>query len=137
MIYVIEDDRGWEDYYRRVLRDYELMVFHDGVAAIAAMDEQVPDLVVLDILLTGPTGFAVLNEMQSYPELAAVPVVIVSSVGMPSEAASALAKYGIVKCLDKAEMRPQELLEAVRRGISGGVESSEDSVDGSGGSANG
>ena len=103
MIYVIEDDRGWEDYYRRILREFTLKFFHDGVAAMAEMDTEVPDLVILDILLTGPTGFAVLNEMRSYPELANVPVIIVSSVKMPEEDAVALKQYGIVTSLDKAE----------------------------------
>lgn len=114
MIYVIEDDRGWEEYYRRILREFELKFFHDGVAAIAEMDEEVPELVILDILLTGPTGFAVLNEMQSYPELAGVPVIVVSSVKMPEADAEALGQYGIVASLDKAEMTPRELLTKVK-----------------------
>ena len=52
MIYVIEDDRGWESYYRRLLKRDDVKYFHDGVAAIAEMDEEVPDLVILDVLLT-------------------------------------------------------------------------------------
>ena len=111
MIFVIEDDRGWENYYRRILKGYELDFFHDGVAAIAAMDEQVPDLVILDILLTGPTGFAVLNEMRSYPELMKVPVVIVTSVKIKDDLAK---QYGVTKVLDKGEMTPQELIGAVQ-----------------------
>lgn len=119
MIYVIEDDRGWEDYYRRILREFALKFFHDGVAAMAEMDTEVPDLVILDILLTGPTGFAVLNEMRSYPELANVPVIIVSSVKMPEEDAVALKQYGIVMSLDKAEMTPKELLMRVKEAMRG------------------
>ena len=111
MIFVIEDDRGWENYYRRILKGQELEFFHDGVEAIAAMDETVPDLVLLDILLTGPTGFAVLNEMRSYPELAKVPVIIVTSVAIRDELAE---QYGVVRILDKGEMTPQELLGAVQ-----------------------
>lgn len=114
MIYVIEDDRGWEDYYRRILKSYDLEFFHDGVAAIAAMDEAVPDLVILDILLTGPTGFAVLNEMRSYPELAKVPVLIVTSVTIRDVLAR---QYGVIGILDKGKMMPQELLEAVQEAL--------------------
>lgn len=114
MIYVIEDDRGWEDYYRRILKSYDLEFFHDGVVAIAAMDEAVPDLVILDILLTGPTGFAVLNEMRSYPELAKVPVLIVTSVTIRDVLAR---QYGVVGILDKGKMTPQELLEAVQEAL--------------------
>lgn len=111
MIFVVEDDRGWENYYRRILKGRELAFFRDGIAAIDAMDfEQPPELVILDVLLTGPTGFAVLNEMRSYPELMKVPVLIVSSVALPAEAAE---KYGVVAALDKGAMRPEELLEIV------------------------
>ncbi len=113
MIFVIEDDRGWEAYYRRVLRDFELKFFRDGIAAINAMDDETPNLIILDILLAGPTGFAVLNEMRSYPNLAAVPVVIVSSVALPPDDAVALDSYGIVASLDKATMLPQELLGVI------------------------
>ncbi len=111
MIFVIEDDRGWENYYRRILKSYELDFFHDGVEAIAAMDEEMPKLVILDILLTGPTGFAVLNEMRSYPDLAKVPVIIVTSVSIKDELAK---QYGVVEVLDKGKMTPQELIGAVQ-----------------------
>ena len=112
MIFVIEDDKGWESYYRRILKDKELRFYRDGIAAIAGMDEQIPDLVILDVLLTGPTGFAVLNEMRSYPELMNVPVAIVSSVNLKDEIAE---KYGVVATLDKGEMTPADLLELVGR----------------------
>ena len=111
MIFIIEDDRGWEGYYRKILKEYETSFFHDGVEAIAAMDEKVPDLVILDILLTGPTGFAVLNEMRSYPELEKVPVIIVTSVDMEASMAK---QYGVVEVLDKGRMTPKELLGAIR-----------------------
>ena len=113
MIYVIEDDLGWESYYRRILKGQDLQFFQDGVAAIDAMDlDEPPKLVILDILLTGPTGFAVLNEMRSYPELMEVPVLIVSSVALSADVA---AKYGVVAAFDKGAMKPEDLLEVVKR----------------------
>ena len=113
MIYIIEDDLGWESYYRRILKGQDLQFFQDGVAAIDAMDlDEPPKLVILDILLTGPTGFAVLNEMRSYPELMDVPVLIVSSVALSADVA---AKYGVVAALDKGAMKPEDLLEVVGR----------------------
>jgi DNA-binding response OmpR family regulator len=76
------------------------------------MDSEVPSLVILDVLLTGPTGFAVLNEMRSYPELMEVPVVIVSSVTVSNDIAD---KYGVVAVLDKSTMKPVDLVGLVRR----------------------
>ena len=114
MIFIIEDDRGWENYYRRILKDHRLEFFHDGVAAITEMDAEVPELVILDILLTGPTGFAVLNEMRSYPELAEVPVIIVSSVAIEGKLTE---KYGVTAVLDKSKMTPDELISAVKKAV--------------------
>ena len=107
MILVVEDDRGWETYYRRILKGHELCFCHDGIAAIMDMDEVKPNLVILDVLLTGPTGFAVLNEMRSYPELAEVPVAIISSVKMKDEMAE---QYGVVKVYDKGELMPADVI---------------------------
>ena len=120
MIYVIEDDRGWENYYRRILKGHDLKFFHDGVAAIAEMDARVPDLVILDVLLTGPTGFAVLNEMRSYPELAQVPVVVISSVSMRDEMAQ---QYGVLAILDKGELTPADVV-ALAKEYDGGSDGS-------------
>jgi DNA-binding response OmpR family regulator len=112
MIAIIEDDRGWEAYYRRLLKGRDLRFFHDGVAAIAAMDDEVPKLVILDILLTGPTGFAVLNEMRSYPDLMNVPAVIISSVDLGHEVAE---KYGVVASFDKGKILPKDILGVVEK----------------------
>ena len=121
-IFIIEDDRGWEQFYRRLFRDFELSVFHDGVSAVAEMNDPLPDVVILDLLLNGPTGFEILNEMQSYPELSSVPVVIVSSVVMPAEDAEALECYGVCRSFDKATMDPRELLGCVASLVEAGNE---------------
>lgn len=112
MIFVVEDDRGWEKYYRRLLKNEEVEYFHDGIMAIQAIDEHTPTLIILDILLNGPTGFAVLNELQSYLQLAKVPVMVVSSVALDVEP---LKKYGVVATFDKGDMLPQDLLACVKR----------------------
>jgi len=110
MIFVIDDDREWLGYYERLFCDYEVEVFSDGVAAMERMGEVVPDMVILDILLVGPTGFSVMNEMQSYEDLANVPVVVVSGVTVDKD----LREYGAVMVFDKGKMLPEELLAVVK-----------------------
>lgn len=107
MILIVEDDRGWEAYYRRILQGHDLVFCHDGIAAINEMDDVQPSLVILDILLIGPTGFAVLNEMRSYPELAEVPVAIISSVKLKDKMAE---QYGVVAAFDKGELTPADVI---------------------------
>ena len=109
-VFVVDDDKGWLDYHERLLVGYDVESFGDGVAVMERMQEMVPDVLVLDILLVGPTGFSVLNEMQSYEDLARVPVIVVSSAAMDED----LGEYGVVRVFDKGKMLPDELLEAVK-----------------------
>ena len=111
MIMVIDDDRGWTSYYKSLLSDFEVEFFQDGVAATARMDEKIPKLVILDILLTGPTGFSILHEMQSYTDLSKVPVLIVSSIDLDL---ADIAKYGAIKIFNKSTMLPNDLLVSVQ-----------------------
>ena len=108
---IIDDDKEWVKYYENLLQDFELESYRDCVDAIGRMAEKAPDLVILDILLVGPTGFSILNEMQSYPDLSQVPVMIISSVELGS---SDLHKYGVVKVFNKSTMLPADILCSVK-----------------------
>ena len=110
MIFVVDDELEWRGYYERLLRDFEVEVFSDGVAVMERMNEVVPEVLIMDVLLTGPTGFAVLHEMQSYEELTGVPVIVVSGVAVEED----LSEYGVVRVFEKGKMLPGELLEAVK-----------------------
>jgi DNA-binding response OmpR family regulator len=110
VIFVVDDDREWLGYYERLLKDYDVELFQDGVAVMERMQDRVPDVMILDILLVGPTGFSVLHEMQSYEDLAGVPVILISSVSVEED----MSEYGVAQIFNKGEMRPEELLEVVR-----------------------
>ena len=50
-----------------------------GMAALAALDRARPDLVVLDIMMPGMTGFDVLDRVKASPQLAAIPVIMLTA----------------------------------------------------------
>lgn len=59
---------------------YSVEVANDGAAAILFLEHnQAPDAIVLDLLMPGIVGSSVLAYLSSQPELANVPVAIVSS----------------------------------------------------------
>ena len=60
----------------------------DGEAGLAAARAERPDAVVLDVMMPGMDGFEVLRAMRADPDLAAIPVVILTakaSVGAERE----------------------------------------------------
>lgn len=85
--------------------------FSDTVSAIQAFNDVVPDLILLDIMLTGPNGFTFLHEIMSYPDTAKIPVILITSLTFSMQD---LAAYGVVRVLDKATMTPPEIQAAIR-----------------------
>lgn len=112
MIYVIEDDEIFANIIAGYIKkNYEVKIFHDALSAINAISEDHPNLIFLDILLTGPDGFTFLNELVSYEDTAKIPIVIISSLEIKED----LSDYGVVKILNKDVVMPQDIREAARQ----------------------
>ena len=81
---IIEDDPQWA----AVLERYAVEAGYTARTVVAAgqamvmIDEWRPDSLVLDMLLTGETGMALLNELQSHEDLARLPVAVCSNVAL-------------------------------------------------------
>lgn len=86
-ILVVEDDHDIRGLLRHRLArwPYEIAEATSGEAAIEMARAQPPALVVLDLLLPGIDGWEVLRQLRSDPDLADVPVVVVSIVDDPGE----------------------------------------------------
>lgn len=115
-VLVIEDDIWLAELYIRTLEAAGFVVRHvaDGLAGMKAMDELLPDVVILDIFLPGPNGLVLLHEMQSHTDLSALPVIVCTN-STATLSADALTVYGVRSVLDKSDMHPVDLVAAVRR----------------------
>jgi two-component system phosphate regulon response regulator PhoB len=58
---------------------YRVRTAASGPEAIAALEAEVPDLVVLDLMLPGMSGLEVLREIRARGELADVPVILLTA----------------------------------------------------------
>lgn len=97
---------------RKPRDEIEIRHFTNALEAINATASEVPDLILLDILLDGPDGFTFLNEMQSYEDLAKVPIILMTSLNM---AGKDLSRYGVVGVLNKSEMTPEQMNSLILR----------------------
>lgn len=110
LVYIIDDDEVFADCLERLIsgsaRKPLIKRFSNVISAINSMNDEVPDIIFLDILLDGPDGFTLLNEMASYSDTEKVPIVIVSSLDIKEDG---LDDYGVVAVLNKAEMTPESV----------------------------
>jgi len=80
-VYVVEDDPLLRNLlsirFEKSSFPYEFS--SDGQKAAPAMLQFKPDVILLDLMLPGKSGFEILSELKKVPELAAVPVLIFSN----------------------------------------------------------
>lgn len=114
-VLLVEDDAWLAEMEERVLAEagYAVRTAPHALAAIELLDETTPDVIILDVLLTGSTAFAFLNELQSHPDTAAVPVVLCTNLA-EQFSSSQLKAYGVKRVVNKTTMHPSDLVVAVR-----------------------
>jgi len=68
-VLIVDDDPTNRDLIRKSLRkdDYQCLVAGGGVEALQIMGSQTPDIVILDIMMPGMTGYQVCEAMRQSP----------------------------------------------------------------------
>jgi signal transduction histidine kinase len=75
-----DDNADMRDYVRRLLAQrYEVTAVPDGLAALAKAKEELPDLVLSDVMMPGLDGFGLLRELRGNTATRAVPVLLLSA----------------------------------------------------------
>lgn len=80
-IYVIEDDENIRELVKVALEgyQYEVETFETAEAALARMEEQVPDLAIFDLMLPGMDGLSAIRIIRGKKELKAIPVIVLTA----------------------------------------------------------
>lgn len=114
-VLIVEDEKWLAHQQATTLTNagYEAAVVPHGVSAIEAIDTFGPDCVVLDILLPASTGFTLLHELQSYEDTQTLPIILSTSLADEIDLKD-VAPYGVKRILNKATMKPDDLVAAVR-----------------------
>ncbi len=110
LIYAVDDEESIRKLYEAALAlgGYDFKTLDGGAALADALRERKPDLVLLDIMLAGEDGFALLSKMKADPASAPIPVIVVSAKGAEPDkvkglnlgAADYLAKpFGVMELL--------------------------------------
>lgn len=114
-VLLVEDDVLLAQQFIRTLTAAGDTVRHakHGGEAMMMIDEDMPDVMILDLLLPMTSGIALLHELQSYSDTMALPVVLCTSMADSIELRE-LQPYGVRRLLDKTTMQPRDLVTAVK-----------------------
>ena len=114
-ILVVEDNRDTSVLLRELLEGegYQVESEATGEAALAAL-ERTPDvdLIVLDLMLPGMSGYEVIERLRGRPEVATTPILVLSALSSPSARIRGL-RDGADDYMTKPFL-PEELLARTR-----------------------
>jgi signal transduction histidine kinase/CheY-like chemotaxis protein len=87
---LVDDDTEILRLFTRAVRSFsstcQVWSAHDGVQALATLRERQPDAVLLDLLMPGIDGYAVLETMRQEAGLKDIPVIVVTGWGTNDQA---------------------------------------------------
>jgi two-component system alkaline phosphatase synthesis response regulator PhoP len=119
-ILLIDDDHDFVEATRTVLESvpYEVTVAYGGEEGLEKVEEERPDLILLDIIMPTQDGFYVCEKLKSDPELWHIPVIMLTSLSQRISDTAYSVQDGMMleadDFIDKP-VRPAELLARVAR----------------------
>jgi len=115
-IVIVEDDKFLGGLVSKKLIDEGCVVRHveNGELAQATIESEIPDLVFLDLLLPGMSGFDVLAGLKKNDKTKDVPVVVLSNLGEREDIRKGL-DLGATSFLIKASMTVDSIVGEASR----------------------
>jgi len=110
----VEDDAFLSEIIARKLATEKcsLIYANNAEKALSLLESEVPDIILLDILLPGMDGYDLLEKIKSNPKFKDIPVMILSNLGQESDREKGK-KLGASRFLVKATMQLDEIIREI------------------------
>ncbi len=114
-ILVIEDDKFIASLLVGVLEKegFEVDLALDGEDGLRKLEAELPDIILLDLILPGINGFEVLEKLKKGDATRKIPVIIISNLGSEEEIQRGL-NLGAAAYLVKANILPEDLIKKIK-----------------------
>jgi CheY-like chemotaxis protein len=115
-ILLVEDDQSQRERVQGWLEGQQWIVQEaaNGREALARLQEEKPDLILLDLMMPEMDGFAVIAALQKEAGWRDIPVIVITSLDLDAKDRERL-NSGVQSVLVKDTFRPTELVERIRR----------------------
>jgi DNA-binding response OmpR family regulator len=112
-ILIVEDNTDLRRMFRTALSlaGYDVEEAGDGLDALRLVENRIPDLVVLDLVLHSLDGVSVRQELAAATDTSHIPVIIVTGSSIDTDRLDAA-------CVLRKPVMPDELVQTVRRCLS-------------------
>jgi PAS domain S-box-containing protein len=113
-VLVIDDDRAAVDLIQVILESEGYRVFksHDGKEGVEVATRERPDLIVLDLIMPGTSGFSVAYQLKQIPATRSIPIIILTSMEIDEDTHNQLGEY-VSGLMSKSAFTKRDLLREI------------------------
>ncbi|MCQ3937212.1 MAG: hypothetical protein DPW18_09215 [Chloroflexi bacterium] len=115
-IVIVEDTMEARRLIRRILQsqgNFTIMEAENGRAGLELIQRELPDLVVLDLMMPEMDGFAVIEALRANPETAVIPIIVATAKELTPDEKNRLGGH-IQALMQKGDFLNDEFLEEVK-----------------------
>lgn len=118
-ILIVEDEVSMHNSLKEFLagEGFAIADAFDGEEAIAKAAEEVPDLILLDIILPKKDGYEVLDSLKGDPKTKGIPVILLTNLESPEDIQRAFDK-GAMTYLVKSDYELEDVAGKIRETLS-------------------
>lgn len=113
-ILIVEDDVALAKLYETKFtkNNFEVIMANDGPTGARLAKEELPDIILLDVMLPLMNGFEVLKKIRKNKDTKNIPVIILTNFGEMDNVTEGFLK-GATEFMVKVEHTPEEVVETV------------------------
>jgi DNA-binding response OmpR family regulator len=114
-ILLVEDDPLIVKIYttRLTADGYQVFSAENGEAGLEVASKEIPDLIVLDIMMPRIDGYGVLEKIRANPRLKHIPILVYSNLAVEGEITRAK-NMGANEFIVKADLSPTEMVNKIK-----------------------
>lgn len=115
-ILMVEDDATLAQMYQKKLthEGFEVTLAFSGEEGLQIVEQENPDLILLDIMMPGMDGFEVIKKIKEIKSLASTPIIILTNLGSSDVFIDHAKKMGIKNYLIKYKTSASTVVEKIR-----------------------
>lgn len=117
-ILIVEDESALQNAMQEFLlaEGFAVVVASDGETAVQVAKKEVPDLILLDIVLPKKDGFEVITELQEDKKTENIPIILLTNLESADDVDRAFS-LGINTYLVKANYKLEEIVEKIKENL--------------------
>jgi CheY-like chemotaxis protein len=118
-ILCIEDDQDMIDYIKLILgkAGFEVIGADGGAKGLELMRQELPDLILLDLMMPGMDGAEVLLQKREDEAIRDIPVIALTALNSPFDQIMWLARTDLQDFIVKSKLPRKELIARIERAL--------------------